>query len=422
MGYPIPHFTGLVPTTSPIPHEHLMRLLEISTLLTATLDLPELLALIIEVAAEISETEEASLLLLDEKQGQLQFVATSNDPRLHGVTVPIDSSLAGWAVRHQEPLIVDDVAQDMRHYPAIGQMTDVTTRSMLVVPLIYKGRAIGALEAINKRAGARCTPLDIALLQGVAAQAAVALENARLFQQSDAVAEIMHELKTPLLALTAATDLLAHPHLPEDKRQMMIHTVQTEVHRLTRLTQDFLELSRLDSGRVRLNWELLDVPRFLHEVAAILRPQAALRQIGLRVRLPADELPLLPADGQRLRQVLLNLVSNGIKYNVEGGEVWLTAVYHPIEHTITLGVSDTGPGIEPQHMARLFDRFYRVPSSEGYTEGTGLGLSIAKRIIEAHGGRLEASSVVGQGTTFHCILSTEPLSNNHNNSNDRPFS
>lgn len=395
------------PETVSISLYHLQRLLEINTLLGSTLDLQELLALVIELAAEITETEEASLLLLDDKTGNLQFVATSNDHRLHGVSVPISSSIAGWSLRHGKPLIVADVTGDERHYAAIGELTELTTHSMLVVPLIYKGRVIGVLEAINKRDDAPCTTQDIDLLQALASQAAVAIENARLFQQFDTIAEVMHELKTPLLALTAATDLLTHPQLPADKRQVIMHTVQSEVHRMSRLTQDFLELSRLDSGRARLNWEEINVDRFLHEVAVIQRPQAALRQISIRVDVPPAGLPPLQADSHRLRQVLLNLISNGIKYNVEGGEVLLTAVVEPQFNEITIRVSDTGPGIEPEHMSRLFDRFYRVPGSEGYTEGTGLGLSIAKRIIEAHGGRLELASTVGKGTTFNCILKLE---------------
>lgn len=390
--------------TATISLKHLKRLLEISTMLGSTLDLQELLGLVIESAAEITETEEASLLLLDDKTGDLQFVATSNDPRLHGVTVPLTNSIAGWALRNREPLIVDDVRTDTRHYPAIGEMTDVATQSMLVVPLIYKGRAIGVVEAINKREGAACTPQDIELLQALASQAAVAIENARLFQQFDTVAEIMHELKTPLLAITAATDLLTRPQLPEDKRQVIIHTVQSEVHRMTRLTQDFLELSRLDSGRVRLNWEQINVDKFLHEVATIQRPQAALRQIKIHVLVPSAGLPPLMADSNRLRQVFLNLISNAIKYNNEGGEIRLTAVVDTPFNEIILGVTDTGPGIEPEHLTHLFDRFYRVPGSEGYTEGTGLGLSVAKRIVEAHGGRLEVISTIGKGTTFNCVL------------------
>lgn len=395
------------PETISISLHHFKRLLEINTLLASTLDLQELLALVIEVAAEITETEEASLLLLDDKTGDLQFVATSNDPRLHGVSVPISSSIAGWSLRHGKPIIVDDVAGDERHYGAIGELTELETRSMLVVPLLYQGRVIGVLEAINKQDGAPCTMQDIDLLQALASQAAVAIENARLFQQFDTIAEVMHELKTPLLALTAATDLLSHPQLPADKRQVIMHTVQSEVHRMSQLTQDFLELSRLDSGRARLNWEAINVDRFLQEVASIQRPQAALRQITIRVDVPPAGLPPLQADSQRLRQVLLNLISNAIKYNVEGGEVLLTAVVEPQFNEMTISVSDTGPGIEPEHMPRLFDRFYRVPGSEGYTEGTGLGLSIAKRIIEAHGGRLELTSTVGKGTTFNCILKLE---------------
>ena len=137
------------------------------------------------------------------------------------------------------------------------------------------------------------------------------------------------------------------------------------------------------------------------EVVEMQRPQAAQKEIGIVIA-TEENLPIFTGDEDKLRQLLLNLISNAIKYNHVGGqiEVRLTAV----GDELTLAVEDTGPGIAPANLARLFERFYRVPGSEGYTEGTGLGLSIAQKIVEAHHGRIQVTSELGKGTTFYCIF------------------
>ena len=388
--------------SDPISHHHLQRLLEISTLFSSTLDLSELLALVIQAAAELTNMEHASLLLLDKMSHQLEFVATSNEPALIGMAVPFDKSLAGWVVTHATPLTLNDVASDARHYQEVAKVTEVRTEQMVVVPLIHKGEVIGVLEAINKRGGGECTPQDVALLEGLAAQAAVAIANARLFQQSDIIAEVMHELKTPLLALQAATELLERPNLPPEKHKLIIAMLKQEGERMTRMVQGYLEIARFDSGRMKLKREAVDWPTLVEQVAEMERPQAAQKQICICTHI-TPHLPPFVGDEDKLRQLLLNLISNAIKYNQQGGTVDITL--HGTETEIILAVQDTGRGIEPHNVHRLFERFYRVPGSEGYTEGTGLGLSIAQKIVEAHHGRIQVTSEVGQGTTFSCIFS-----------------
>jgi signal transduction histidine kinase len=389
----------------------LQRLLEISMVLGSTLDLKQLLRQVINAATELTDTQVASILLVEPKTGELYIAAASGDPRekdsstseslVEGTVVPFASSLAGWIVREGQPLILDDVQADERHFAGVDKQTEFTTRTMLGVPLVINGRVIGALEAINKRTG-DYSEQDVALLQAVAAHAAVAIENARLFQQSDLVAEIMHELKTPLMALTAASDLLAHIHLPEQKRGELLQMIQRETRRLSQMTQDFLELARLESGRVHLSRQPVDVSELVQDVVHIQQPQA----IACRVTLSGHvtmSLPTLMGDYNRLKQVLLNLASNAIKYNVPDGCVWIEARSgKPGE--VALVVTDTGPGIPADSLPRLFERFYRLPDSEGFSEGTGLGLSIARKIVEEHGGRLEVESEVGKGTTFRCCL------------------
>jgi signal transduction histidine kinase len=277
---------------------------------------------------------------------------------------------------------------------------------MLAVPLTTSKGTIGALEVLNKQNNAPYTPQDVALMEALASQSAVAIMNAHLFQQSDLLAEIMHELKTPLMAISAASELLTRPELPADKHQELILMVKKETQRLSKMTKDFVDFARLESGRVRMNNQPIDTAAIIQDVIYMTQPQAAERGIeivsSLAANLPHPESvnPLL-GDDDRLKQVLLNLVSNAIKYNVENGRITLAAAIK--DQSLHLSVIDTGPGISEEDMSHLFERFYRIPGSEG-ADGSGLGLSIAHKIVEEHNGRIEVTSTLGEGTTFTVIL------------------
>ena len=399
-----------IPSAEAISPESFERLLEISTRLSSTLQLDELLSLVMDVATELTDTQKASILLVDKKTGQLHFAASKGDEVPEGVVVPLDSSIAGWVVRHGRSVILSDVQSDSRFYAEVDSDESFVTRSMLAVPLVTSKGVIGALEVLNKRGNAAYTAQDVALMEALASQSAVAILNAHLFQQSDLLAEIMHELKTPLMAISAASELLTRPEVPADKHLELIHMVKQETGRLSKMTKDFLDFARLESGRVRLASEPVDVAAVIHDVVNITQSQAAERGISIVPELTPD-LPTpdssiqLMGDADRLKQVLLNLVSNAIKYNVENGRITLAA--HIQDQALSLSVSDTGPGISDEDMSHLFERFYRIPGSEG-ADGSGLGLSIANKIVEEHNGRIEVSSTIGIGTTFTVILPVTP--------------
>ncbi len=177
--------------------ERYQRLIELSRDLASTLDLQDLLDRIVHAAADLSGSEAASILTYDEIKGELYFDAASNlsEPLMRGLVVPAETSIAGWIVANRQPVIISDTQRDPRHFGQIGKATQVTTTSMLGVPLIAKGKVIGVLEAINKLSG-DFNQEDQEIISTLAAQAAVAIENARLFQQSDLISEMVHELRT----------------------------------------------------------------------------------------------------------------------------------------------------------------------------------------------------------------------------------
>lgn len=386
--------------TGPLKTVHWQRLLEISRILSSTLELKPLLRQVLDVATELTDTEGASILLLDPQTGELRFAAATGQANIgDNVIVPLEGSIAGWIVKNGKPLDLADVQADSRHYQGIDIATQSVTRSLLGVPLLTREKVIGALEVINKKTTEAYTPQDTILLQALASQAAIAIENARLFQQSDLIAEIMHELKTPMMAITASTELLLHDQIKPEQRHDLVQIIRQEVTRLSRMTQDYLDLARMESGRLSLDHVPVDLTAVVREVMRIQRPQANSRQIVIHYE-GRTHIPPILGDADRLKQVLLNLVSNAIKYNRTKGNI--TIHLQQSEQNLCLSVTDTGDGIAPEHLERLFHRFYRVPGSENKSEGSGLGLSIAQRIVEAHGGKITVESTLGQGTTFSC--------------------
>ncbi len=401
------------PLTETISPEAMLRLLDISRRLSSTLQLDELLALIMEVSTELTETEVASILLVDEQTGQLHFVASTEGAVPDDMIVPLDNSIAGWVVRNGRSVMLQDVQSDNRFYATIDQDLQFVTQSMLAVPLIANEKVLGALEVLNKQNNAPYTPQDVALIEAVASQAAVAIMNARLFLQSDLLAEIMHELKTPLMAIRSASELMSRPNFPQEKHGELVQMIKREAVRLSKMTQDFLDFARLESGRVQLARDVVDLGLIVRDVARIAESQAAGRGIVIDLDLPAELSTstnglALVGDGDRLKQVVLNFVSNAIKYNVENGRIHISAQVQDDE--VSVAIADTGQGIAPEDRAHLFERFYRVPHSENSAEGSGMGLAIAKKIVKQHGGRIAVDSVVGEGTTFtlHLPLTAVP--------------
>jgi signal transduction histidine kinase len=378
--------------------ERYQRLIELSRDLASTLDLRDLLNHIVRAAADLSGSEAASILTYDEMKGELYFDAASNlsEPLMHGLVVPAENSIAGWIVANRQPVIISDTQSDPRHFGKIGKATQVTTTSMLGVPLIAKGKVVGVLEAINKLSG-DFNQEDQEIMATLAAQAAVAIENARLFQQSDLISEMVHELRTPLSSINMAANLLLRPESAADMRQEMAQMIFGETERLNEMATAFLDLARLESGRVQFQPQMVEIQPLLLECVHVMKSKIQEREINVKVECPPD-LPAIKADRDKLKQVFLNLLSNAIKYNQPAGSIDLSA--ETVGDEVAIHVRDTGPGILPEYQAHLFEKFYRVPGTEKTVQGTGLGLSICMRIVEAHRGSLTFQSQVGVGTDF----------------------
>ena len=212
----------------------------------------------------------------------------------------------------------------------------------------------------------------------------------------DLVANVSHELKTPISALRAHLENLLDGVEEPDRETLEVMLTQSE--RLGRLIDQLLDLSRLESGELRLNRRPTELHPLVSEVLSEIEVARAGRGVSVADAVP-DDLPPLLVDPERVHQVLFNLIDNAVRFTPHGGSVRVTA--RRVNGSCEVAVSDTGQGIAAEHLPRLFERFYRVDAARSRGDGgTGIGLAIARSVVEAHGGRIRAESRVGRGSVF----------------------
>jgi signal transduction histidine kinase len=207
----------------------------------------------------------------------------------------------------------------------------------------------------------------------------------------------VHELHTPLAALNTALFLLQRSDLQGDRREQISQLIHNEFNRLTELTTSFLDYARMESGRAKFKPIQFNLIQLINESVNIIQMQLDGKELSISLDIPTEPL-IITADKDKIKQVILNLLTNAIKYNRPGGIIKVTA--NATLRDLSFSIQDNGEGIPPEYLPRLFDRFYRVPNTERVIKGTGLGLTICKQIVEAHNGKIEVSSIVSQGTTF----------------------
>lgn len=223
--------------------------------------------------------------------------------------------------------------------------------------------------------------------------------------KSEFLSRMSHELRTPLNAVLGFAQLLEMDSLTPDQRASVAHILKGGQHLLD-LINEVLDIARIEAGRLALTVEPVPLSAVIEETLAMVGPLG--QEAGIRLsHMAAIRAPVVRADRQRLTQVLLNLLANAIKYNRQGGSVTLS-VDRVRDSWVRLSVTDTGPGIAPENMGRLFTPFERLGADNGTVEGSGLGLALSKRLVEAMGGEMGVESVVGQGSTFWVEVAVQP--------------
>ena len=292
----------------------------------------------------------------------------------------------------------------------LGELRPV---SRITVPLTARQRTLGTITFVLAESGRRFTPTELTLAEDLARRAAIAVDNARLYQEAqralaardEFLSVAAHELKTPITNVRGFTELAlqqftraAGPDLPRVERSLRV--LNRESQRLTHLVTQLLDISRIEAGKLELARAVSDVAALVREVAA--SAQLSTKQHTIMVQAPAS-VPAL-VDPLRLEQVVANLVSNAIKYSPQGGPI-AVEVATPTAEMVRIAVRDWGVGITPERRPRLFERYYQTRAGDRVA-GMGLGLYISRQIVEAHGGRIAAASPPDGGTRMLVDLPT----------------
>jgi len=397
----------------------LERMVRVSQIITSTLDLRQLLEVIAEVATELTKTEAASIMLLDKNTGELYFETVTGPKKdeIKRVTVPLEGSIGGWIFTHNEPLIIRNPQTDPRHFRGTDIKTGFLTRSLMGAPLNFREETIGVIEVINRSVEEEFSHQDLETLTALAAQAAIAIQNARLLSKlqqayddlaeldqvkSEFVAIASHELRTPLNVILGYATFLKEDLRGNAGDQLEI--VLRSAMRLRSLIDDMVNLRHLDTGeaRTQLEVERFTVSQLIADAIQEFDAMAGAKRLNLDVQVPVPPVEI-EADRGKIYLVLVNLLSNAIKFTDAGGRVQIAVQVRASE--VWVSVRDTGIGIPADKLEKIFDRFYQVEGSLArHYEGMGLGLPIAKGMVELHGGRIWAESVEGMGTSFTFAL------------------
>jgi signal transduction histidine kinase len=388
-------------------------MVEVTRQLTSTFEQERLLTLISSIAVDLVNCEDASIILEDEHTGKLYFLtaAGTKTEALKKIRFPVEGSIAGTVFRTLEPLIVQDTANDSRFNEEVDKAIDFRTQSILAVPMMFQDRPIGVLEAINKNDGGEFDAHDQQILLTLAAQAAVAIENARLVKdlkdanvrlaeldrlKSDFIAIASHELRTPLTLILGYATFLREDASGRASEQLDL--VLGAATQLKNLIEDMVNLTNLDAGGAELALQEFSLQEQIQECIASQQQFAAAKSLNIKHAWP-DTTVRVQADREKIAIVVTNLLNNAIKYTPPGGRIQVGV--RRDGGMVAVSVSDTGMGIPETELDRIFDRFYQIESHLTRVQGgMGLGLSIAKGMIDLHGGRIWAESVEGRGSRF----------------------
>ena len=395
---------------------------EVGQAVNSTIDLETVLSTIVAKAVQLSGTDAGTIWVFAEKSQEFRLRAS------YGMDAALVAGVKGHPIRLGEKTVVDQAALqrmpvqivDVQHEDP-SQLLDVIVRAgfraVLTVPLLSGDRMVGALVVRRKEPGEFPAAI-VSLMRTFADQSAIALENARLFDEiaqksreleiasqhkSQFVANMSHELRTPLAAILGYAELMQEGfYEPLGKKSLDALTrIRSNGKHLLGLINTVLDIAKIESGQFSLNLSEYALDSVVETVRVATESLAETKKLSLKTEI-VEKLPVGLGDEQRLTQVLLNLVGNAIKFT-NAGEVRIIAT--AVNGQFTVAVTDTGPGIPPEELKRVFEQFHQIDNSNTKAKGgTGLALAIAKQIVEMHGGRIWVESTLGKGATFQMEL------------------
>jgi GAF domain-containing protein len=396
---------------------------EIGQAVSSTLDLETVLSTIVSRATQLTGMDGGSIYEYDEAREEFYLHTADRLPdelvaALRATPMRRGEGALGRMAVTGEPVAIADIRDETAYQSRVRKMlVRLGFRSLLAVPLVRDNHILGGI-AVNRKAPGAFAPEVVALLQTFAAQSALAIQNARLFREievksreletasrhkSEFLANMSHELRTPLNAIIGFSEVLSERLFGEinDKQAEYLDDIVVSGRHLLALINDVLDLSKIEAGRMELDRSEFDLATTIGNTLSLVRERAQRRDIALASTVD-PRLGAVHADERKVKQVLLNLLSNALKFTPEGGRIDVRAGL--VRDVIEIAVTDTGVGISPEDQATVFEEFRQVGAAARKVEGTGLGLAISRKFVELHGGTIRVASEPGKGSTFTFTL------------------
>jgi PAS domain S-box-containing protein len=409
-------------------------LAEVGSVLASTLDYENTVENIVQLA--VRDIADLCVVYVVEENGEVRRLkAISRDPANKWICDlltqkpfdPNQTSLIASVLENKREVLVEHLSPEMFAFLYQGEehlraLQATTPKSFMAVPFIIHGKVVGAIALLSSKSSRIYKSADLRLAKELAYRATLSIENARLYREAqraiktreEVLAIVSHDLKNPLVAVELVAQLL--PRLNQSDLQLLpeyANRIRRSTHQMQKLIGDLLDFAKIQAGTFSIEKVVEKPIEVILPMVESVKTLAEAKRQRLVVEVPAG-LPEVSCDTYRISQVLSNLLGNAIKFTPEGGTVQISATAESDE--ILVSVSDTGPGILPEHLSNIFDQFWQAQGTKQL--GSGLGLSIAKGIVEAHGAKIWVESQIGKGS---CFSFTIPLATSETKKRESPL-